>query len=81
MNESLRHLIKKVAKHSNANYKAVVQGKRKKYQSDEMIYQRILNKTQDQEYAERWLQMKKSPLWRDIVKAEQIAIHLQCLKY
>ena len=51
MNESLRHLIKKVAKHSN------------------------------QEYAERWLQMKKSPLWRDKVKAEQIAIHLQCLKY
>ena len=33
-----------MAKHSNANYKAVVQGKRKKYQSDEMIYQRILNK-------------------------------------
>ena len=46
-----------------------------------MIYQRILNKTQDPEYAERWLQMKKSPLWRDKVKAEQIAAHLQCLKY
>lgn len=80
MNKSIGNIIKNIAKNTNPNYKLVKQGKRQKYNSDEMIYTRILKKTDNTELAERWLQLKRSPNWKDKVRAERIAIHLQCLK-
>ena len=76
---SVANLINKVAKNSNANYKAVVNGLSQKYSSDERTYQRILKKTQDPHLAEEWLKLRKSKNWNDKVRAEQIAKHLQCL--
>ena len=80
MNKSIGNIIKNIAKNTNPNYKLVKQGKRQKYNSDEMIYTRILKKTDNTELAERWLQLKRSPNWKDKVRAERIAIPLQCLK-
>ena len=76
---SVENLINRVAKNSNANYKAVVNGISQKYSSDERTYQRILKKTGNNELAEEWLRLKQSKNWNDKVRAEKIAKHLQCL--
>ena len=76
---SVENLINKVAKNTNANYKAVVNGISQKYSSDERTYQRILKKTGNNELAEEWLRLKQSKNWNDKVRAEKIAKHLQCL--
>ena len=76
---SVQNLINRVTKNTNANYKAVVNGKAQKYGSDERIYQRILKKTCNNEFAEVWLRLKQSKNWNDKVRAEKIAKHLQCL--
>jgi len=78
--EDVDKLILKTKKMFNANYKAVVNGTRSAYNSDEKIYQRILQKTEDPNLAEQWLKLQKSPDWNDKVQAEKIAKHLQCLK-
>ena len=80
MNKSIDDIIDQLRKNTNPNYKAVKQGIKKKYNSDEMVYQRILKKTEDPIFAEKWLQMRQSPNWRDKVWAEQRAKYLQCLK-
>ena len=80
MNKSLADIIDGLRKNTNANYKAVMQGIKKKYNSDEMIYQRILKKPEDPIFAEKWLQMRQSPNFRDKVWAERQAKYLQCLK-
>ena len=49
---SVENLISRVAKNTNANYKAVVNGISQKYSSDERTYQRILKKTGNNELAE-----------------------------
>ena len=76
---SVENLISRVAKNTNANYKAVVNGISQKYSSDERTYQRILKKTGNNELAEEWLRLRKSKNWNDKVRAEKIAKHLQCL--
>jgi DNA-binding MarR family transcriptional regulator len=76
---SVENLISRVAKNTNANYKAVVNGISQKYSSDERTYQRILKKTGNNELAEEWLRLKQSKNWNDKVRAEKIAKHLQCL--
>ena len=73
-------IIKNLVKNMNPQYKAVKSGIKKKYYSDEMVYQRILKKTGDPLLAEAWLKMKKSKNWKDQVQAEKYARHLQCLK-
>ena len=78
--EDVDKLINRTKKMFNPNYKAVVNGTRPSYNSDEKIYQRILKKTEDPNLAEQWLKLQKSPDWNDKVRAEQIAKHLQCLK-
>ena len=80
MNKSLEDIIDELRKNTNPNYKAVKQGIKKKYNSDEMVYQRILKKTEDPIFAEKWLQMRQSPNFRDKVWAERHAKYLQCLK-
>ena len=78
--EDVDKLILRTKKMFNPNYKAVVNGTRPSYNSDEQIYQRILKKTEDPNLAEQWLKLQRSPDWNDKVRAEQIAKHLQCLK-
>ena len=78
--EDVDKIISKATKMFNPNYKAVVNGQRPRYNSDEKIYERILRKTEDPNLAEQWLKLQKSPDWNDKVRAEEIAKHLQCLK-
>jgi len=78
--EDVDRIISKSTKMFNPNYKAVVNGQRPRYNSDEKIYERILRKTEDPNLAEQWLKLQKSPDWNDKVRAEEIAKHLQCLK-
>ena len=80
LNNPVDKVIKNLVKNTNSNYKAVKEGKRKKYNSDEMIYQRILKKTGDHLLAEEWLKLRKSWNKQDQVRADNYARHLQCLK-
>jgi len=80
LNNPLDKIVKNLVKNTNASYKYVKEGKRKKYNSDEMIYQRILKKTGDPLLAEGWLKLRKSWKKDDQVRADKYARHLECLK-
>ena len=80
LNNPVDKVIKNLVKNTNSNYKLVKQGRKKKYNSDEMIYQRILKKTGDPLLAEGWLKLRKSWNKEDQVRADKYARHLQCLK-
>ena len=73
-------IVKNLVKNTHSGYKAVKEGKRKRYNSDDMIYQRILKKTGDHLLAEAWLKLRKSWNKEDQVRADKYARHLQCLK-
>jgi hypothetical protein len=75
----VKNLINKVVKNSNANYKAAKRGLKQPYNSNEMIAQRLLQKTNDPILVEAWLKLKKGT-WDEQEKAENLARHYQCLK-
>lgn len=76
----LNNFINNITKNTHAGYKQVKEGKKKSYNSDEMVAQRILQKTNDVSKSEAYLTLKKSANWDDKVRAEEFAIHLGCLK-
>tara|TARA_R110002012_G_C11652591_1_gene611524 strand:- start:2685 stop:3245 length:561 start_codon:yes stop_codon:yes gene_type:complete len=76
---SINNIINKITKNTNANYKAAKQGLRKPYNSNEMIAQRLLQKTNDHRFVQEWLKLKEGS-WDEQEKAENLARHYQCLK-
>jgi len=79
INNPVKNLINKVVKNSNANYRAAKHGLKQRYNSNDMIAQRLLQKTNDPILVEAWLKLKNGT-WDEQEKAEAMARHYQCLK-
>ena len=77
---SIKNIIQGITKHTNPEYKAVVNGSKLPFNSNEAIADRILKKTGDPLKAEAFLKLKKSSNWDDKVRADDFAEQLGCLK-
>ena len=75
----VKNLINKVVKNTNANYVAAKQGLKQPYNSNDMIAQRLLQKTNNPILVEQWLKLKTGT-WDEQEKAEELARYYQCLK-
>lgn len=76
----INHAVNRLAKNLNGNYKAVKEGKRKAFNSNDEVYARILKKTGSFEKAQAYLDLKNSADFNDKTKAEDFAKYLGCLK-
>ena len=75
----LNNIIKRVSKNTNSGYKAVVENKKKSFNSVEMVAQRILQKTNNPIMQEAYLKLANSSNFDDKARAEYYARNLGCL--